>query len=285
MLTGQQILKCVFRYSTVSIVEPKNIKEAMLILQHRTKQCRKNFYQFDNYSLELIDKSSGKNRDQLKVEEGIDFEESFAPVARLEADSDPPIPTRYQARPTKKHLKEVKRIFPILKRYHSPGNSGLQAEYVALSASCAQVMWMRTQLQDYGFNYNKIPLYCDSQSAIAISCNPVQHSRTKHIHTSRNPLHKEQNISAVDSATTVEKLSDATNTIGARSEVLKEILEGNWTWPTKKELGLTSPRWSVSTATRKNTLQGSAGHPGIKTAGTRSLPEGLCQLRKLLQML
>ncbi|GJU37669.1 hypothetical protein Tco_1186023 [Tanacetum coccineum] len=42
-------------------------------------------------------------------------------------------------------------------------------------------MWMRTQLKDYGFDYNKIPLYCDSQSAIAISCNPVQHSRTKHI--------------------------------------------------------------------------------------------------------
>nr|GEW95964.1 retrovirus-related Pol polyprotein from transposon TNT 1-94 [Tanacetum cinerariifolium] len=57
------------------------------------------------------------------------------------------------------------------------------AEYVALSAICAQVMWMRTQLQDYGFNYNKIPLYCDSQSTIAISCNPVQYSRTKHIHT------------------------------------------------------------------------------------------------------
>ncbi|GKA03600.1 hypothetical protein Tco_0676381 [Tanacetum coccineum] len=61
--------------------------------------------------------------------------------------------------------------------------SSAEAEYVALSTSCAQVMWMRTQLKDYGFNYNKIPLYYDSQSAIAISCNPVQHSRTKHIHT------------------------------------------------------------------------------------------------------
>nr|GFA93086.1 copia protein [Tanacetum cinerariifolium] len=58
-----------------------------------------------------------------------------------------------------------------------------EAEYVALYTSCAQVIWMRTQLQDYGFHYNKIPLYCDSQSAITISCNPVQHSRTKHIHT------------------------------------------------------------------------------------------------------
>nr|GEX55523.1 ribonuclease H-like domain-containing protein [Tanacetum cinerariifolium] len=61
--------------------------------------------------------------------------------------------------------------------------SSAEAEYVALSASCAQVMWMRTQLQDYGLKYNKIPLYCGSQSAIAISCKPVQHSRTKHIHT------------------------------------------------------------------------------------------------------
>ncbi|GJX68069.1 hypothetical protein Tco_0303796 [Tanacetum coccineum] len=53
-----------------------------------------------------------------------------------------------------------------------------EAEYVALSASYAQVTWMKTQLKDYGFDYNKIPLYCDSYSTIAISCNPVQHSRT-----------------------------------------------------------------------------------------------------------
>ncbi|GJU48623.1 retrovirus-related pol polyprotein from transposon TNT 1-94 [Tanacetum coccineum] len=61
--------------------------------------------------------------------------------------------------------------------------SSAEAEYVALSAGYAQVMWMRIQLKDYGFSYNKIPLYCDSQSAITTSCNPVQHSHTKHIHT------------------------------------------------------------------------------------------------------
>nr|GEU85350.1 retrovirus-related Pol polyprotein from transposon TNT 1-94 [Tanacetum cinerariifolium] len=142
---------------------------------------------------------------------------------------------RYQSRPTKKHLKEVKRIFRYLrgtvnmgllypkassfeltafsnadhagcidsrkstsggiqflgdklvswmsKKHNCTAMSSAEAEYMALSASCAKVMWMRTQLQDYGFNYNQIPLYRDSQLAIAISCNPVQHSRTKHIHT------------------------------------------------------------------------------------------------------
>nr|GEU40496.1 putative reverse transcriptase domain, ribonuclease H-like domain protein [Tanacetum cinerariifolium] len=59
--------------------------------------------------------------------------------------------------------------------------STAKAEYVSLSACCAQVLWMRTQLTDYGFYFNKILIYCDSKSAIAISCNPVQHSRTKHI--------------------------------------------------------------------------------------------------------
>nr|GEZ49368.1 retrovirus-related Pol polyprotein from transposon TNT 1-94 [Tanacetum cinerariifolium] len=69
------------------------------------------------------------------------------------------------------------------KKHNCTAMSSAEAEYVALSASCGQFMWMRTQLQYYGFNYNKIPLYCDSQSAIAILCNPVQHSCTKHVHT------------------------------------------------------------------------------------------------------
>ncbi|GKA79497.1 hypothetical protein Tco_0786093 [Tanacetum coccineum] len=55
--------------------------------------------------------------------------------------------------------------------------STAEAEYVSLSACCAQVIWMRTQLLAYGYRYNKIPMYCDLKSAIAISCNLVQHSQ------------------------------------------------------------------------------------------------------------
>nr|GFB85441.1 copia protein [Tanacetum cinerariifolium] len=140
---------------------------------------------------------------------------------------------RYQAKPTEKYLKEVKRIFHYLLGTVNTGlwytkDSGFEltrftdadyagckdtfkstsggaqflgeklvswslkkqdctalltakVEYVSLSACCAQVLWMRTQITDYGFHFNKILMYCDSKSAIAISCNPVQHSRTKHI--------------------------------------------------------------------------------------------------------
>ncbi|GKA78509.1 hypothetical protein Tco_0785046, partial [Tanacetum coccineum] len=59
--------------------------------------------------------------------------------------------------------------------------STTEAEYIAMSGCCAQILWMRSQLKDYGFDFNKIPLYCDNKSAIALCCNNVQHSRSKHI--------------------------------------------------------------------------------------------------------
>ncbi|GKA49473.1 hypothetical protein Tco_0742546 [Tanacetum coccineum] len=86
----------------------------------------------------------------------------------------------------KKHLNAViKRIFHLLagrlKRQKSAAISSTEAEYIALSGCCAQILWMRSQLTDYGFGFNKIPMYCDNKSAIALCCNNVQHSRSKHI--------------------------------------------------------------------------------------------------------
>nr|GFC83498.1 uncharacterized mitochondrial protein AtMg00810-like [Tanacetum cinerariifolium] len=54
-----------------------------------------------------------------------------------------------------------------LKRQKSAAISSTEAEYIALSGCCAQILWMRSQLSDYGLAFNKIPMYCDNKSAIA----------------------------------------------------------------------------------------------------------------------
>ncbi|GJY12028.1 retrovirus-related pol polyprotein from transposon TNT 1-94 [Tanacetum coccineum] len=67
------------------------------------------------------------------------------------------------------------------KKQRSTAISSTEAEYIALSGCCAQILWMRSQLTDYGFQFNKIPLYCDNKSVIALCCNNVQYLRAKHI--------------------------------------------------------------------------------------------------------
>ncbi|GKA42672.1 retrovirus-related pol polyprotein from transposon TNT 1-94 [Tanacetum coccineum] len=57
----------------------------------------------------------------------------------------------------------------------------MEAEYIALSGYCGQLLWMRSQLTDYGIRFMKIPMYYDNNSAIALCRNNVQHSRSKHI--------------------------------------------------------------------------------------------------------
>ncbi|GJR60871.1 retrovirus-related pol polyprotein from transposon TNT 1-94 [Tanacetum coccineum] len=67
------------------------------------------------------------------------------------------------------------------KKHKSTAISSTEAEYIALSGCCAQILWMRSQLTDYGFDFNKIHLYYDNKSVIDIFCNNVHHSRSKHI--------------------------------------------------------------------------------------------------------
>nr|GEW21845.1 hypothetical protein [Tanacetum cinerariifolium] len=177
-----------------------------------------------------------KNKARLLVrgyckEEGIDFEESFAPVARLKAirifisfaahmkmvtyqmtycvrRSTPDLVfavymcTWYQAKPIEKHLhmltmrvaklpkKSMSGSMQLLgdrlvswssKKEKSTAISSTKAEYITLSGCCTQILSMRSQLSDYGLVFNKIPLYCDKKSAIALCYNNFQHSRSKHI--------------------------------------------------------------------------------------------------------
>nr|GEX47906.1 hypothetical protein [Tanacetum cinerariifolium]GEX49813.1 hypothetical protein [Tanacetum cinerariifolium] len=90
--------------------------------------------------------------------------------------------TRYQSKPTKKHLEAVKRVFRwSSKKQTNTSILSTEAEYITMSGCCAQILWMRSQLSDYGFAYNHVPLYCDNKSAITLWCNNVQHSWSKHI--------------------------------------------------------------------------------------------------------
>ncbi|GJS29431.1 hypothetical protein Tco_0490051 [Tanacetum coccineum] len=89
---------------------------------------------------------------------------------------------RYQAKPTKKYLHAVKRIFKYLRGtvnrglwypkdssialtayadadHKSVAISSTEDEYIALAGYCAQVLWMRSQLTDYGLGFNKIPIF------------------------------------------------------------------------------------------------------------------------------
>ena len=67
------------------------------------------------------------------------------------------------------------------KKQTSVSLSTAEAEYVSAASCCAQILWMKNQLLDYGIKYTKSPIFCDNTSAIAISNNPVMHSKTKHI--------------------------------------------------------------------------------------------------------
>ncbi|GKC26965.1 retrovirus-related pol polyprotein from transposon TNT 1-94 [Tanacetum coccineum] len=288
------------------IVEPKNFKTAM------TESCWFEAMQEEIYEFDQLQNKAQLVAKRYRQEKGIDLEESFSPVAQIEAirifianaasknmtiyqmdvktaflngdlyeevyvsqpdgffNLDHPthvyhlkkalyglkqaprswyntlsrfllankfskgvVDPTYQAKPTKKHLEAIKRVFRYLRctinwglwypkdtamtltAYADTDHSGCQdtrrstsgsalflgdklvswsskkqkstvvstteAEYIVMSGCCAQILWMRSQLTDYSFAFNKIPLNCDNRSAIDLCCNNVRHSRSKHI--------------------------------------------------------------------------------------------------------
>ncbi|GJT99514.1 retrovirus-related pol polyprotein from transposon TNT 1-94 [Tanacetum coccineum] len=194
---------------------------------------------------------------------------------------------RYQAKPTKKHLEAIKRVFWYLKgtinmglwypkdnamsliayadadhagcqdsrrstsgsaqflrdrlvswlskKQRSTAISTTEAEYITMSGCCAQILWMRSQQNDYGFEFNKIPLYCDNKSAIALCRNNVQHSRSKHIDI-RHHFIREQVENRVDhlkmememeipSSSNVKLITECSDTTYTCYEVMKDLIK------------------------------------------------------------
>nr|GEX50669.1 hypothetical protein [Tanacetum cinerariifolium] len=156
-----------------------------------------------------------------RQEEGINFEEYFAPVARMEAirvfvddiifGSTHPryiqlfsdrMKSRFEMSmmgemtfflglqvnqfPCGIFINQSKYVLEILNKYGMESCDPVDADYAeckkTFKSTSGRAQFLGEKLlTDYGFHFNKIPIYCDSKSAIVISCDPVQHSRTKHI--------------------------------------------------------------------------------------------------------
>ena len=67
------------------------------------------------------------------------------------------------------------------KKQNSASLSTAEAEYIAAWSCCAQLLWMKKLLHDYGISQDSMCIFCDNISAINLSKNPVQHSKSKHI--------------------------------------------------------------------------------------------------------
>ncbi|XP_059650721.1 UDP-glycosyltransferase 76E1-like [Cornus florida] len=119
---------------------------------------------------------------------------------------------RFQSNPRLSHLQAAKRILRYVKGTISYGlhyifSSALpitafsdadwggslpdrkKAEYIAASQAGSQLLWMHTTLANLGLHFSGPPkLYCDNQSAIAISKNPTLHWKSKHIDIKKKRL-------------------------------------------------------------------------------------------------
>nr|GEX22873.1 retrovirus-related Pol polyprotein from transposon TNT 1-94 [Tanacetum cinerariifolium] len=142
--------------------------------------------------------NTSQDVDELNSQQQHNVKEAMTDPAWIESMQEELLQfKRLDAKPTKKHLKEVKRIFHYLQGTVNTGlwytkDSGFKltgfsdADYarckdtIKSTSGGAQFLGEKL-LTDYGFGFNKIPIYCDSKLAIAISCNPIQHSRTKRI--------------------------------------------------------------------------------------------------------
>jgi hypothetical protein len=96
------------------------------------------------------------------------------------------------------------------KKQNSVALPTVEAEYIAAGYCCAQLLWIRQTLRDYGYKLSKVPLLCHNESAIRMADNPVEHSRTKHIDNRYHFLRDHQQRGDIEIAylNTKEQLAD-----------------------------------------------------------------------------
>ena len=75
------------------------------------------------------------------------------------------------------------------KKQNSVALSIAKAEYISTGSCCAQILWMKATLSDFGIKFKKVPLLCDNESVVKIATNLVQQSRTSALISATISLH------------------------------------------------------------------------------------------------
>ncbi|GJT40848.1 retrovirus-related pol polyprotein from transposon TNT 1-94 [Tanacetum coccineum] len=122
----------------------------------------------------------------FRQEEGIDFEESFAPVARIEAIQEVYVsqPEGFVDQDNPSHVYKLKKALYGLKQAPRAWYDMLSSFLISQKFSKGAVdptLFTRHAENDILLIQIYIPLYCDNKSVIALCCNNVQHSRAKKI--------------------------------------------------------------------------------------------------------
>ena len=96
------------------------------------------------------------------------------------------------------------------KKQTSVALSTAEAEYISAGVCCAQILWMKQHLLDFGIKLSKIPIKCNNTSAINLAKNPVLHSRTKHIEIRHHFLrdHVQKGDCMLEFVETTKQLAD-----------------------------------------------------------------------------
>jgi hypothetical protein len=89
--------------------------------------------------------------------------------------------------------------------------SSAEAEFIGIAKGLQELIWLKRILSELGFSPREgMKLFCDNKVAIAISQNPIQYDRTKHIEVSKHFIKQnlEENIISLPFVRTGNQLAD-----------------------------------------------------------------------------